>query len=120
MAKVLCGYYGSEPMEITEFASVGRGWYSLIEELTEKLVKMAEEAGIEDFRVVDVKEKFGGLRYYVTEATEEMWQLIHEAEEKSFEICEECGAKGELMIRGHWYGTRCPRCAEKGGWKRID
>ena len=58
-----------------------------------------------------VKEKFGLLRFYMTSATDEMYDLIREYENKSAHICEGCGAPGKL--RGDtWYVTQCDGCAK--------
>lgn len=62
-------------------------------------------------RASQVKEKFGTLSFYMTSATEEMWKLISEAEKKSGEICEDCGAPGELRPGG-WIRTLCNDCEE--------
>jgi len=56
-----------------------------------------------------VKEKFGGLRFYMTSATNEMWDIISEAEAKSYSICEACGQPGEEYGSG-WINTLCPEC----------
>lgn len=67
-----------------------------------------------------MKEKFGGLRYYANpgdvdeETSKRFYDLIHEAEAKSFEICERCGQPGRLARRGglDWYKTLCSTCSE--------
>ena len=69
----------------------GDGWFELIKELCEKLQKM----NLEGFSVLQVKEKFGGLCFYVglieTEKADTVYRLINEAESKSYKICEICG-----------------------------
>jgi hypothetical protein len=58
-----------------------------------------------------VKEKYGGLRFYMTIQSDEMSDLIHEAEKKSIKTCENCGKPGK--IRGkEWVFTRCDECWE--------
>jgi hypothetical protein len=63
-------------------------------------------------RAVQVKEKFGTLRFYMTYRTKEMRGLISEAYSKSEVTCEECGAPGKLRNRG-WWKTRCDDCEKK-------
>ena len=41
-----------------------------------------------------------------------MYDLIDKAEDKSYIICESCGAKGKLRGRG-WVRTLCKKCAIK-------
>lgn len=85
-----------------------KGWDMLIRQLHTRIV------GIDpDYRVVQVKEKYGGLRYYVVMSAgldellhHRVSEAISEAEEESFHICELCGQPGELND-GPWYRTRC-------------
>ena len=58
-------------------------------------------------RATTVKEKFGGLRVYLTSSTDEMEAAIDEAEAESFKTCEECGAPGVLRSDGGWLMTAC-------------
>ncbi len=60
-------------------------------------------------RVSQIKEKFGSLHFYMTSATDAMWNLIHEYEKKSITICEECGKEGKLITKG-WWKTSCDKC----------
>ena len=84
-----------------------RGWNAIIWRLTEAIEK--EKPG-KDFEIVQVKEKFGGLRYYVSTAPSKVFELIDAAERKSYETCEECGEKGSLDERYYWYLTLCRKC----------
>ena len=47
-----------------------------------------------DIYVVQVKEKFGGLRFYMNQSTPYMDGAISMAENLSYSICEQCGAPG--------------------------
>lgn len=81
----------------------GDGWFELIKELSEKL----EPHGVE---AMQVKEKFGGLRFYLLGgASDEVWDLIEVAEHRSEHICEECGAPGHSR-GGSWIKTLCNTC----------
>lgn len=75
------------------------GWYDLIWTLSEKL----EPLGV---KVVQVKSKFGGLRFYIAGGNDESHRLIDEAERVSEETCEVCGKVGKTSGRG-WLRTRC-------------
>ena len=57
-----------------------------------------------------VKEKFGGLRFYVGASTPEMEKRIDQAEEESFQTCENCGEPGKGSNVGYWYLTLCETC----------
>ena len=60
-----------------------------------------------------VKEKFGGLRFYYDpteiEITDQIFDLVTRAETESYKICEECGKPGKLRNKG-WYVTLCNKC----------
>lgn len=80
----------------------GPGWVKLYEPLIEECQRL-------DVRVHQIKEKFGGLRFYVGPAPDELYSKIDEAEERSFSICESCGNPGEVRSGG-WIVTRCDSC----------
>lgn len=88
----------------------GAGWYELIKKLSEDITKISPET-----EAVQVKEKFGGLRFYVVNATDEVYKLIDEAEAESFKICEKCGSRENVTTGGRsWIYTLCDKCrAEK-------
>jgi hypothetical protein len=58
------------------------------------------------FCVIQVKEKFGGLRFYMSESTSEIELAIQDAEEESLTTCETCGRSGKLR-GGPWYIVAC-------------
>jgi hypothetical protein len=61
-----------------------------------------------------VKEKFGGLRFYVNGATDKHWNYISIAENFSYRICEECGSPGKTYTDG-WHRTLCDIHAAMAG-----
>lgn len=88
----------------------GNGWYNLIRELCLEINKHDLNKGV---RVDTVKEKLGGLRFYIGTGTSEIHDLIEEAEGKSYKICEVCGKPGRLMDIGcmsTWLRTLCDDC----------
>lgn len=85
----------------------GDGWFDLVRDLCEKIEPLA--AKIPDFTVLQVKEKFGGLRFYVSHGNEEIHTVIQSAEQESFKTCETCGQSGTLRTDG-WLKTLCDRC----------
>jgi hypothetical protein len=60
-------------------------------------------------RASQVKEKFGTLRFYLDNGTQEMYKLVREAERESAETCEDCGQRGEWR-QGGWVRTLCDDC----------
>lgn len=80
----------------------GDGWFDLIWNLCEQIEKIIPE----NFEVIQVKEKFGTLRFYADNNTKEIDKLIMEAEEKSAITCEVCGKPGKLRREG-WLSVKC-------------
>jgi hypothetical protein len=62
-----------------------------------------------------IKEKFGGLRLYISNGTPEMHQVLDAVEEESSRICEDCGKPGQSSTRkgGYWLATLCSDHAGK-------
>lgn len=79
-----------------------------------KRYRACESFRISHPRALQVKTKYGGLRFYMTHGTDEIFELIDEAEDKSYEICELCGEKGKPRDIG-WIWTLCDKCHKKKG-----
>ena len=82
--------------------SVGEGWSKIINHLYDELPKGAV--------VTDVKEKFGTLRFYVSNCGEAYLQLVDAAEDYSSEVCEFCGEDGCVREDLSWIKTLCDNC----------
>ena len=55
-----------------------------------------------------VKEKFGGLRFYVESATDDHYQKISFVESLSYSVCEECGTTKDVHVFNlGWIRTLC-------------
>lgn len=85
------------------------GWDKLIAALNIELTKLDS-----DYRIDQIKEKFGGLRYYITpslsttrEIAALMQQIIFKYEDLSFSICEICGESGEVRNSTSWIRVLC-------------
>lgn len=86
------------------------GWFDLLWNLSDKLediLKVIPEEDREDIVVFQVKEKFGGLRFYMSCETTKMSQIISMFESLSFEVCEICGSPGKAQNNNGWISTRC-------------
>lgn len=88
----------------------GPGWYEIILDCDRKLREIKP-----DYRVSQVKEKFGTLRFYpetypTDEAERERFiAVIREAEVKTETTCEQCGGDGTYRTGG-WIRTLCDGC----------
>lgn len=103
------GFYPDrEPIIDSDFFHVGEGWYPLIKQLIEDLIKLGWNK-----EVCQVKEKFGGLRFYINDASDEVHCRIMKAEDESYTICEVTGKDGKLRTDIGWYITLCDEEYEK-------
>jgi hypothetical protein len=57
-----------------------------------------------------VKEKFGGLRFYYNGGDDYIRGLVDMAEDMSYRICDVCGGSGKNGTgKTNWYSTRCSK-----------
>jgi hypothetical protein len=88
--------------------SHGDGWFDLEWRLCEALEKVAPP----EYKLMQIKEKFGTLRWYADYGSEATHRLETEAEIESAKTCEQCGKPGELSGK-NWVSTLCPDCQVK-------
>jgi hypothetical protein len=105
------------------------GWFDLIDTLCGKIqshidwrsktVQDAEQ--LDDLQVVaqQIKEKFGGLRFYVTGGDDTTDAFISFAETMSVKICETCGQPGKQQGDRGWIHTACDPCFQKRAWRKT-
>ena len=112
----------------------GNGWYDLIDKLCENIQNHIMYCGrnlhtgrdVPQIVAMQVKEKFGALRFYIHGGDEYITGLITMAESMSSRICEICGNKGKIRNDG-WITTRCDPCynemvsmVEKSRLKKLE
>lgn len=61
---------------------------------------------VEQVVAIQVKEKFGGLRFYYNGGDDHIQGVVNMAESMSYRTCEECGAPGKSNNEG-WIRTLC-------------
>jgi hypothetical protein len=101
----------------------GPGWADIIDRLDQVLSAIAP-----DYQILQVKEKFGGLRFYVdsrldgsdaNQRSELLYAAIRAAEHVAWQTCEETGRPGVLMVRNHWLRTLDPSSEQAAGFKVV-
>lgn len=96
------------------YISCGEGWYQLLGHLDKKLSYLDP-----DYKIHQVKEKFGTLRfYYETQADDLIRDIMTDCvsahEYASSHVCEYCGSyAAKSQTDGYWVKTACVECWAK-------
>lgn len=109
--------------EYTYLDDMPIGWrrafgIQMCEEIRQALVKKNR---LYTYRIEQVKEKFGGLRWYDYDGTPEIDRIIDKYEDISYHTCVCCGRPATKMSCG-WICPYCDKCAEKigGEYRNIE
>ena len=86
------------------------GWPEGWDELVNKLIKDVLAVAPNEFKVLQIKEKFAGLRFYYSNGNESVRKLVDIAESKSMTICQNCGSEGRASSHKGWMVTLCEEC----------
>jgi hypothetical protein len=91
--------------------SCGDGWYNILDQLCHNIQSHTnwqnrETAQVAQVVATQVKEKFGGLRFYYDGGDDYIQGLTAMAESMSEVTCETCGAPGKQR-GGGWVYTAC-------------
>jgi hypothetical protein len=92
-------WYGNGLKRDTALASVGSGWSTLINNLYDAKPRWVH--------IVQVKEKWGTLRFYTSGSPTWYDDLIDLYERESGSICEVCGDNGNQRDDLGWIRTLC-------------
>jgi hypothetical protein len=92
--------------------AVGAGWYPILETLCANIQshidwRVKQGKDIAQVEVDQIKEKFGGLRFYYDGGDEAVAGMVRMAEAWADHSCETCGAPGTSGGKG-WIKTLCP------------
>lgn len=123
---VLCGMLYSDYQHAKVKYETTKEWFETLGHVPWNKEKLITPEEVEDYRLKmveqeelvpvasQVKEKFGGLRFYVDRAIQKHYGYIDFAENLSYRTCEECGAPGKLYTDG-WHTTLCEHHAKEFG-----
>jgi hypothetical protein len=107
------------PVEWGRHLRVSKGWYPLIVKTHQLLLELDP-----DYEAYQVKEKFGGLRFYhgLSAGIDSSlgWAVEVAAEIESYQICEECGQPGTLHKDTSYWQTLCEPCFEARQLERAE
>lgn len=96
------------------FCCMPDGWvmafgYELLCELREALI---EADFLHKYRVTQIKEKFGSLRWYDFGATDKVYEIIRKYSDISIKVCIKCGKPAKYESVG-WITYLCEDCAKQ-------
>lgn len=86
--------------------AIGNGWHDLLEQLLLDIERLNPTG----FKILQIKEKFGGLRFYFQvnpEFQDAVNEMVAQAERVAEATCEVCGEPGELRVDRPWLKTLC-------------
>ena len=100
--------------------AVGAGWWPIIESLCANIQHYTDWQNknhekhpvVPQVVVSQIKEKFGGLRFYYDGGDDEISGMVRMAESWADHSCEECGAPGKSR-NGGWIKTLCDKHEEE-------
>ena len=117
------GFWPDEPervpeydYEYTELDDMPDGWRiafgeQMCEEIREALLKHGGEEALDRYRIAQIKEKFGALRWYDFDGNEDTDAVIDKYEAISERTCIQCG-KPAWCISTWWISPWCEECAK--------
>lgn len=86
--------------------AVGKGWWPIIETLCANIDSWVKFSKCQPVVVEQIKEKFGGLRFYYSGGDDQISGMVRMAEAWADRSCEECGTPGKKRSGG-WIRTLC-------------
>jgi len=90
-------------------SEIPTGWTALVDDLISDLIELGWDKDLQQ-----VKEKFGGLRFYIGEGSTEVYDRITKAEKLSFKLCIDCGSDVDVTrVKGYYIAYTCAKCKEK-------
>ena len=97
----------------------GDGWYMLLKTLLSSIEWHLNPENSwprkerPPFQIVQIKEKFGGLRFYYDGGDDRIQGMVNLAESLSYEICEHCGSTKNVTQTKGWIASLCEDCMKK-------
>ena len=116
MSRIIYYEYGQEELDEKDWHELYvnlRGWSDIIKRLIDDLFDLGWNG-----QLFQIKEKFGGLRFYIGGGTADMCNRITQAESESLKTCVECGRPGKQVNCGYVL-TLCSAHSPKS-WRSFE
>lgn len=102
---------------------ISKGWVPIVADLCECIqnyvdhhvsyTKEGGEARPPQVECLQLKEKFGGLRFYTNGHDDVVDGMIKYAEHLCDNTCESCGTREDLGLTKGWIAVLCRKCSDK-------
>lgn len=98
----------------TKLDMMPNGWRKAfgIQFCEELKAALEEEGGLDDWQIIEIKEKYGELRVYANWYIPRVDAIITKYEDMSRRTCIECGKPATKVLIG-WISPYCDECATK-------
>lgn len=107
-------YPDRDPIVSRGFFELNNGWLELVKNCIEELITVGWNK-----EILQVKEKFAGLRFYINEGNYDIFSIIEKYEELASNTCEICGTTENVAVRGGgWLVALCDTHAQEREDKR--
>ena len=115
-------FTGKITYELNAFDEMPEGWKLAFGDLmAEDLDRAIKKAQLEDeFVVEQVKEKYGGLRFYCYPTNDDIERIIDTYSRLSEHICIKCGKPDVPMIHDGWISPWCEDCYCNSNYRTIE
>ncbi len=99
----------------TELDAMPDGWRSAFgEQMCEEIRReLLREGGLDEYRVFQIKEKFGSLRWYDNSHSETLRRIVSKYEDRSTHTCIRCGNPASRSTSGR-IAPLCDSCVPEG------
>lgn len=109
----ICSLFHCIP-SYNELDMMPKGWkisfgYKMCDEIKEALLKKGGMKALYEYRIFDIKEKFGTLRWYDSKSSSDIQSIISKYEKISGNTCIRCGKEAKWISRG-WISPYCDEC----------
>lgn len=98
----------------TELDMMPTGWrkafgIQMCKEVKAQLLKDGGRKLLRKYRITQIKEKYGTLRWYCTWGSNSLYHILDRYEDLSAKICIKCGKPAEVISTG-WISPYCKNC----------
>lgn len=95
----------------TELDAMPTGWHIAFgEQMCEEIAQALKKADyLDEYLILQIKEKYGELRWYDSGAPQEVEDIIEKYRRLSTKVCVKCGKPATLTTQG-WISPYCDTC----------